>query len=34
LLGLALNCVDDTSKNTVLQFFRGISDALLVLVRW
>ncbi len=34
LLGLALNRVDDTPKNTVLLFFRGIRDAMLVLVRW
>ncbi len=34
LLGLALNRVDDTPKNTVLLFFRGIGDAMLVLVRW
>lgn len=34
LLGLALNQVDDSPKNTVLLFFRGIGDAMLVLVRW
>jgi Na+/H+-dicarboxylate symporter len=34
LLGLALNRVDDTPKKTVLQFFRGIGDAMLVIVRW
>src|SRR4051812_23487829 len=32
--GLALNRVPDTSKNTILEFFRGLSDAMLVIVRW
>jgi Na+/H+-dicarboxylate symporter len=34
LLGLALNRVDDTPKKAVLLFFRGIGDAMLVIVRW
>lgn len=34
LLGLALSRIDDTPKNTVLLFFRGIGDTMLVIVRW
>ncbi len=33
-LGLALNHVADASKNTVVQFLRGFSDAMLVIVGW
>ena len=33
-LGLALNHVGDAAKNTIVQFFSGLSDAMLVIVKW
>ncbi len=32
--GLALNRVEDTAKNTIINFFRGLGDAMLVIVQW
>lgn len=33
-LGLAVNRISDGPKNTIVQFFQGLSDAMLVIVRW